>query len=527
MNPKHPIVLRGYRATSRREADARPVIVRRTEGDFVPALLEGLRAGQSPETLGTAPVAERVNGHLHLRQPIHRTFNLVVLEVVCDRPGLPRLDPTSVDSAGFVVRRVVSSDVPALDEAWQNRGEQILGWGPLSPSADGAAPTQERHPPHQADPDPIRRAGRPFAAPNGVHTRLAELRRQTEPPAEHIVPLFLAPPDVCQAAGRTLLYGVIPTNSSEERSQRAAETVDASVVDVLLPAFLRAGSGHYHPRPGFDSIRAADAAAVDPSSAGGVFGEFILALRTLHGVWHAFDSTEGAPLRTALNAVRVEFDAPNAGSQPLGDYLADATDRLLVRVKANGAIRVPNRWPLPTTDQATAIHAAATASLNAAHAKTPPAIKRFDEPGALYRVHAFVRVRCDDGCPPVVHWSPPSEPFSIAPWWESGGPIHTVALPDVDEESVKKLRPNVAFSLPPKLANLINRADPKKLRDGDASLSGNPSLGWICSFSLPIITLCAFIVLNIFLGLFHLIFQWLFYIKICLPFPKFSSPPKP
>ena len=62
---------------------------------------------------------------------------------------------------------------------------------------------------------------------------------------------------------------------------------------------------------------------------------------------------------------------------------------------------------------------------------------------------------------------------------------------------------------------------------GEGSLSDNPSLGWICSFSIPIITLCAFIVLNIFLTLLHLVFGWLFFIKICLPFPKFGSPPKP
>jgi hypothetical protein len=105
--------------------------------------------------------------------------------------------------------------------------------------------------------------------------------------------------------------------------------------------------------------------------------------------------------------------------------------------------------------------------------------------------------------------------------------MHTVSLPDIDAESVKNIRPNVAFALPPKLANLLNRTSPENLMKGDASLSNNPNLGWICSFSLPIITLCAFIVLNIFLGLFNLIFQWMFYIKICLPFPKFNSPPKP
>jgi len=52
---------------------------------------------------------------------------------------------------------------------------------------------------------------------------------------------------------------------------------------------------------------------------------------------------------------------------------------------------------------------------------------------------------------------------------------------------------------------------------------GQFTVGWICSFSLPIITICAFICLNIFLSLFDLIFGWMFFIKICIPFPKRSE----
>ena len=56
-----------------------------------------------------------------------------------------------------------------------------------------------------------------------------------------------------------------------------------------------------------------------------------------------------------------------------------------------------------------------------------------------------------------------------------------------------------------------------------SSGGGSFTVGWICSFSLPIITICAFICLNIFLSLFDLIFRWMFFIKICIPFPKRSE----
>ncbi len=56
--------------------------------------------------------------------------------------------------------------------------------------------------------------------------------------------------------------------------------------------------------------------------------------------------------------------------------------------------------------------------------------------------------------------------------------------------------------MPPSLQDLLS-GSPKDLIDGKGG-TGTLGLGWICSFSIPIITICAFIVLNIFLSLFDL-----------------------
>jgi hypothetical protein len=45
----------------------------------------------------------------------------------------------------------------------------------------------------------------------------------------------------------------------------------------------------------------------------------------------------------------------------------------------------------------------------------------------------------------------------------------------------------------------------------------------ICSFSIPIITLCALIVLMIFLSLLNIIFWWMPFLKICFPIPVFKD----
>jgi len=61
------------------------------------------------------------------------------------------------------------------------------------------------------------------------------------------------------------------------------------------------------------------------------------------------------------------------------------------------------------------------------------------------------------------------------------------------------------------------------LSEGKGSTGSKLGIQWLCSFSIPLITICAFIVLNIFLQLFNLIFQWLLYIKICIPIPGRKS----
>ena len=96
--------------------------------------------------------------------------------------------------------------------------------------------------------------------------------------------------------------------------------------------------------------------------------------------------------------------------------------------------------------------------------------------------------------------------------------ITRMPLPDPTREFLKSLKPNVSFVVPASLHKLLS-GNPKDLADGKGS-TGNLTLGWICSFNLPVITLCAFIVLNIFLSLFDLIFGWMFSVKICIPFPK-------
>jgi hypothetical protein len=154
-------------------------------------------------------------------------------------------------------------------------------------------------------------------------------------------------------------------------------------------------------------------------------------------------------------------------------------------------------------------------------------VGRFDEPQARYVLRAFVRLKPEGGCPQRVVWSEETEPFVIAPWYEgAGGAPVQIPLPDPsDRNLLRALKPNVAFVVPPALQNLLN--GPAKALLGGQGKTGGLGLTWVCSFSIPIITLCAFLVLNVFLTLFNIVFGWMFFLKICLPLPKFGDKPPP
>jgi len=486
---KHPVILRGYYAGIN-DSVAKPVLVKRTDQEFIPAVLEGVRRKATPVALGEigSDTADSNDMGFRLFQPVHRTFNLVLLEAICDRPGSPRLNPKDIVSAGFVVRRFNNH----IDEGWMLRNERVLGW---------SRPAESK-----LDPDPGQRRPRLNAGNPHVNGKLARVYASLEPAEERVSPLFVAPPDVCASAGRTILYGMVPVTSAERADDAQPAEVDLKDVNEIMPEFLRVGNSAY--------------TNPDPARFSDINYFFVQDLRLIQFGWQAFGKgPESRQLFGVLNRIRLDF---NNGPRGLGDYLKDLCAAVILREEGAPAIKLPTFWRRPDADQANDVSAAAKRSLEAAIRGGLPNEQRFDQPGARYRIHAFMRVRSPDGCPPHLQWSEPSEPFTIVPWWESGGrgPLHTITLPDIDATTVKSIVPNVAFTVPPKLAALLKKNSLENFLEGGTVDNSNGSIRWICSFSIPIITICAFIVLNIFLTLFHIVFQWLFYIKICLPYPS-------
>ncbi|MDM0018110.1 hypothetical protein [Variovorax saccharolyticus] len=538
-------------------ASARPVLLQRSDEDFIQSTLDELRSPQGRQALaGRRAKAVNAQGTLKLFQPIQRQFHLALVEAWCDTPGAPRIDPQRVDSAGLVVRRLDAGGQP---QGWMRSNGRVRGWVPISRVGGSASDPAARH-----------RLQRRLTGVADIDRQLSgfALRQPDNLFEEDVVPLFIAPPDVCAEAGKTVFYGMVPTVSSEiseaAPAASAAGSVDfgpnSSAFRTHLAAPLRglatpfpfAGAqvvpGWFDASEAPGEVRPADVSAAQfaalkapienseqPSQPAGRMRVFLLLLRQLASEFNAFDGgAEANALRTALAAIRLPLVLKQGQSEPdtvrADLFLADACKLLLKKESIAAPLEMPERWPALSPELTQGLANAMHSAMQARAAALLPQSCRYDEPGARYQVRAFVRIKPEGACPTRIVWSQESEPFVIAPWYESADarPPVMIPLPDAsDRGMLKQLKPNVAFVVPPSMQNLLS-GKAKDLLEGKADM-GTLGITWICGFNIPIITICAFIVLNIFLTLFNLIFGWLFFIKICVPFPKMGNkaPAKP
>jgi hypothetical protein len=513
----HDVVLRGL------GGDTKPLIIERIDNDLIGSTM---RACTTPNPLPALaawrPATDASVNALRIYQPVHRSFALTMMEAACERFGEPALDPDKIESAGIVVRRVARSnpkkrkkndgqpDTIRVNEAWVESEGTLRGWQPFVHTDDA-----------DLDPDPARRT-QPFHAGQPEMKRLlSALLPPAKPLSEDTADLFVAPPEVCEASRRSILYGMLPVTSFDrsEAGPNLSAMADTdempALVDRILPDYLKA-RGEW----------------LIASSIAGV--TFVMAylpsypdlqkyadfLRVMFVQFDLLgDSAESKALLRAISDVKVYFSKdPKAPAFSASDHLTQAIEAL---IRGSGSVQIPVRWGAVSSTQAATIHKAMEYALAAKTRSMLPADGRFDDPKALYQARAFMRVLRDDGCPPLLVWSDPSPDFEIVPWYENSKvPPIAIQLPELTLENLKKLKPNVSFKLPSALFNFLNNTDPKKILDKSAGDQAGDGIDWICSFNLPIITLCAFIILYIFLTLLDIVFFWMAFIKICIPIPK-------
>jgi hypothetical protein len=143
-------------------------------------------------------------------------------------------------------------------------------------------------------------------------------------------------------------------------------------------------------------------------------------------------------------------------------------------------------------------------------------------PDTRYVVRCVYRRPCCGPLHPDVV-SDPSQPFAIASFFDLDAParpIH-ISLPvDTSIAGLRKAKKNVSFLISNELRAQMERVkDGKKALKGELGSETSFDLGFICSLSIPIITICALILLMIIISLLNIIFWWLPFFRICFPVP--------
>ena len=487
----------------------RPALLRLTSDDFMADLTDRLTpppAGATIDPMGFADlvarpatfrpgppgaVMPRTIDHVKLFQPVHGHFNLVAATLVCRVPGLPdrTVDPASDDEVGFVLRRVSGdSELAWTGDGWSSTtdpelvsaDEELLPMFPVSyPVADrrrrlfvGLVPTSSSASAKDGGASSIAAAGPGAGVP--ADRRLDELDTKVIRPLGQMS--GLGTPAAVSAADRAS-FVVLPAAERREASRFVLLDLADLLARYAGPLWAAVLAGAL-PAPG--PLRVAYVLLRDSLADTATALSW---LRALSLVWAEREAIWGETGQAA--ATSVDLSRSTIDPAILRDAITKAWPTTPPTVVAD--FPSPKLDPRPTTRYVVR---------------------------CLYR-----RPRHAISCPDVV--SAPSTPFAIASFFDIDAPARPVqiALPvDTTIAGLRKAPRNVSVIVSKELRQQMERlADAKLALKGEAGSAAGVDFGQICSFSLPIITICALLVLMIFVSLLNIVFWWVPFLRICFP----------
>jgi hypothetical protein len=510
------VLTRGVDATlEQRTAMRRPELLRFNSDDFMQQAQQELAA--DPASLvqrKAAPVSFRNPppgkpagwvaplDHLKLYQAVHGDFYLVAASLVCRIPGLPDrlVQPQNGDLVGFVLRRLQgSTELAWVDDVSAPKGKTWLEMtGPLDTVADtesvlplfpmayadgprtrklfvGLVPTSSA--------DSFRNAGVAAVTPQpGDRTQ-----PRTDPRFDDL--------DTRVVQQLDALKNLTGTQQAQRVEASSFVLLDlADFFDQNLPEVrqaVSAGSG--------TSLSGADAIVYSDLDSAIAYGS----TKWRQGVAKAWDERDAISGEPNAGAPTLSLDLQNS-TLDATTFASHVHDALHARDAATGS-------PDPTT-------------IEPVQSFESP---KYDLRGATRYVIRCVyqRPQCGPLHKDVV--SDPSRQFALATFFDLDAParpIHIILPIDTTIAGLRKAPKNVAFLLSNQLRSQLNLvSDAKEALKGNIGPGGEFDLGMICSFSIPIITICALLVLMIFLILLNIVFWWLPFLKICFPIPLFKD----
>ncbi|MDY6919738.1 MAG: hypothetical protein SV765_05940 [Pseudomonadota bacterium] len=544
--PIHPVRLRPPFFQSGEQA----ALLRYLDADFIARFQQDVQQRRFEEPQFGQWISEDTRAsdrHPVLRLPTHRAFHVVCCEVICERFGRPPLDPTRITSAGFVIRRRRGGG----EQAWVLEQGEALGWQAASDAG--------------RDPDLDRRL-----CANGVlHARA---NRATYS-GEQTHPLHVLTSHDEQGQRHTLLFGYVPLggfyyerqedtlfdpDSRQQVEQFAARSLpwpfgyrDGSPawtaehswpIQRGVPSsgcfeWLRLLVQRYHlGEAGRDDNQALEQLGADIW----FYRDWLLPHHVQYGGFHEQMRDQFKPARRFSLTQYLRDCFARSADNPLVPWISRqeaAADR------AGGLERLASLEPLPQADGDGELNLSLRLSAADAEdlrhqlgqrfrrqtltqAREIPLPKFTQGAGDLYQILPFVRAKNDQG-KEQIHWADRacrSLQFRVAaPFDPEASRPSLIPMPGL-KDLKRGLAKGASILTPGDTFDLINGLNLKKGASEDVVGSG-PKFGiqWICSFSLPVITLVAMILLMIMISLLNIVFFWLPWVRICLPFPKIDK----
>lgn len=492
-----------------------------------------------------------------LRLPIHRTFYVVSTEIVCDTLFKPAFSSRNIISAGFVVRKSTAGKM----QTWQLRDGDSIGWKDIN-ELD-----------RELDPDHSKR--------KLTNSNIKWLAKPAEENAtgftgEQTYPLHCHTVKAAEK-NHSVLYGYLPLSgkldAQEVMIQSVSQNPEVSAAGYLAELEWPFGSwdGVKTDAPVCDCTGSLAEIAVHlcehfdwgfSASYQILGGQPTRAmanwLAMLINRYQIFDETiaENSSLRNLLKSIPLLNRGLNSAERDLldrstpefldyvnsknivqgnlwnylRDHYADIMKWFSEETTAYSAQpakpavwkRLPNNFShlYLQSHQAESIRLAMLQraekinQLIEAELPVPRYTQGKDEG---YFVVPFVRYRDDCGCEKL-QWGKASMQFTVANPLDPLAVRPTVVqLPELSDIT-KGFAKGVTFLTPKSIADMMNKVSPDmEMKEVNSKSPLNVCMGFSISFSIPIITICAMIILMIVLGLLNLIFRWIPYAILVLP----------
>jgi hypothetical protein len=258
-------------------------------------------------------------------------------------------------------------------------------------------------------------------------------------------------------------------------------------------------------------------------------------------IGEALEGMEVAYDRAAPHPDWPDFLFPLADAGVRGPFPFSVSGTNLAGPRADILAEVDGVFATLASRIAAALPPRETAALPEIHVPSNPKI---DTGTAWFAIRCvYERPNCGPFDPPAV--SEPTQPFQMASFFDPEAPARPVRIPmpfDISPAGLRKFNKSATLQVSDMLCGQLKRI--RKMTLGDLVLSvlpwpfhkdlpdpsgggpceaGGNRIGMFCSLSIPIVTICALILLIIIVSLFDLFFRWLPYLFLCLPIPGFKG----